>query len=189
MPPMGGLVAREIEFQAIRDLLAGERATRALVLEGEPGVGKTSLWEQGVAWARDRGMRVLVARSSEAETPLPFAGLIDVLDGVSTEELSGVPTPQLRALDVVLYRADPTDRPPEPQVISIAVLSALRALAEAGPVLVAVDDVSGSTGRPRTPWRTPCGGWSANPSRTSWPGARGGARPSRTPSPTSIPYG
>ena len=141
MPPMGGLVARESELQAIRDLLAGERATRALVLEGEPGVGKTSLWEQGVAWARERGMRVLVARSSEAETPLPFAGLIDLLDGVATEELSGVPTPQLRALDVALYRADPTDRPPEPQVISIAVLSALRALAEAGPVLVAVDDV------------------------------------------------
>ena len=138
---MEGLVARESELQAIRHLLAGERAVRALVLEGEPGVGKTTLWEQGVAWARERGIRVLVARSSEAETPLPFAGLIDLLDGVDTDELTGVPTPQLRALDVALYRADPTDRPPEPQVISIAVFSALRALAESGRLLVAVDDV------------------------------------------------
>jgi DNA-binding CsgD family transcriptional regulator len=138
---MRGLVARDSELQAIRDLLAGERAVRALVLEGEPGVGKTSLWEQGVAWAREGGLRVLVARSSEAETPLPFAGLIDLLDDVETDELSGVPAPQLRALDVALYRADPTDRPPDPQVISIAVLSALRALADDGPMLVAVDDV------------------------------------------------
>jgi MoxR-like ATPase len=42
---MGGLVARESELQAIRDLLASNRTVRALVLEGEPGVGKTSLWE------------------------------------------------------------------------------------------------------------------------------------------------
>ncbi len=138
---MGGLVARESELNAINRLLSGEGETRALVLEGEPGVGKTSLWEQGLEWARERDMRVLVARASEAETPLPFAGLIDLLDEVASDELATVPAPQLRALDVALYRADPTDRPPEPQVISIAVLSALRVLAETGPLLVAVDDV------------------------------------------------
>ena len=63
------------------------------------------------------------------------------MDGVSSEELEAVPAPQLRALDVALYRADPTDRPPEPQVISLALLSALRALAEHDGLLVAVDDV------------------------------------------------
>ncbi len=141
MPSMAGLVARESELGAIGRLLSARGDSRALVLEGEPGVGKTSLWEQGVEWARERGTRVLVARASEAETPLPFAGLIDLLDEVASDELSAVPAPQLRALDVALYRADPTDRPPEPQVISIAVLSALRALAESGPLLVAVDDV------------------------------------------------
>jgi DNA-binding CsgD family transcriptional regulator len=138
---MGGLVARDSELEAISRLLAGQTSVRALVLEGDPGVGKTSLWEQGIEWARERGLRVLVARSSEAETPLPFAALIDLLDGVASAELTGVPAPQLRALDVALYRADPTDRPPEPQVISIAVLSALRSLAESGPLLVAVDDL------------------------------------------------
>ena len=138
---MGGLVARESELHAISRLLSSEGPVRALVLEGEPGVGKTTLWEQGVAWARERGLRVLVARSSEAEAGLPFAGLIDLLDGVDSEEVASVPAPQLRALDVALYRADPTDRPPEPQVISLAVLSALRALAVGERLLVAVDDV------------------------------------------------
>jgi hypothetical protein len=35
------------------------------------------------------------------------------MDAVESEELEAVPAPQLRALDVALYRADPTDRPPD----------------------------------------------------------------------------
>jgi len=136
------LVARDAELEAIRRSLADGpgAAVRALVLEGAPGIGKTSLWEQGVAWARESGMRVLVARSSEAETELSFAALIDLFDEVTGEELAAVPAPQLRALEVALYRADPTDRPPDPQVISLAVLSAVRLLAEGERLLVALDD-------------------------------------------------
>jgi DNA-binding CsgD family transcriptional regulator len=138
----GLLVARESELEAIRALLRGDGAeARALVLEGDPGVGKTSLWERGVAWAREDGRRVLVARASEDEGGLPFAGLIDLFDAVTSEELGSVPAPQRRALDVALYRADPTDRPPEAQVISLAVLSALRALSEGERILVAIDDL------------------------------------------------
>ena len=138
----GLLVAREGELEAIRALLRGDAAdTRALVLEGDPGVGKTSLWERGVAWAREDGRRVLVARASEDEGGLPFAGLIDLFDAVTSEELGSVPAPQVRALDVALYRADPTDRPPEAQVISLAVLSSLRALSEGERILVAIDDL------------------------------------------------
>ncbi|HET9997894.1 MAG TPA: AAA family ATPase, partial [Nocardioides sp.] len=138
----GLLVAREGELEAIRALLRGDRAdARALVLEGDPGVGKTSLWERGVAWAREDGRRVLVARASEDEGGLPFAGLIDLFDAVTSEELGAVPAPQVRALDVALYRADPTDRPPGTQVISLAVLSALRALSEGERVVVAIDDL------------------------------------------------
>jgi DNA-binding CsgD family transcriptional regulator len=141
-PTPGGLVARDAELDAIRRLLVttGD-SVRALVLEGDPGIGKTSLWEQGIALARAGGLRVLVVRASECDTGLPFAGLIDLLDGVPTEELQAVPGPQLRALEVALYRADPTDRPPEPQVISLAALSALRVLAAHDHLVVALDDL------------------------------------------------
>ena len=137
-----GLVARDAELEMIAEVLDREpTSVRALVLEGEPGVGKTSLWEHGLTGARDRGMRVLVARASASETGLPFAGLIDLLDGVAVDELPSVPGPQLHALEVALYRAEPGDQPPSEQVVSLAFLSALRSLSQEQRVLVAVDDV------------------------------------------------
>lgn len=136
------LVARDAELVTIAEVLDREpTSARALVLEGAPGVGKTSLWEHGLAGARDRGMRVLLARASASETGLPFAGLIDLLDEVGVDELAEVPAPQLRALEVALYRAEPGDQPPTEQVVSLALLSALRVLAREQHVLVAVDDV------------------------------------------------
>jgi DNA-binding CsgD family transcriptional regulator len=137
-----GMVGRDSELGAIRTLLRSEEpGARSLVFEGAPGIGKTCLWEQGVDWGRELGLRVLVARASETETGLPHAALIDLFGAVASEELEAVPPPQLRALEVALYRADPGDRPPEPQVISLASLSALRALAERDDLLVAIDDV------------------------------------------------
>jgi DNA-binding CsgD family transcriptional regulator len=141
-PRPGGLVARDDELEAIRRLV--DRAggtTGALVLEGEPGVGKTSLWEQGIVLGRDRGTRVLVARASEAETRLPFAGLIDLFDEVATEELRSVPAPQLHALEVAFYRAEADEHPPTDHLVSLALLSAVRVLAAHERVLVAIDDV------------------------------------------------
>ena len=134
------LVARESELEAIRTRLTSGQPGQAVLLEGAPGVGKTSLVEQSIAEARERGFRVLVARGSGAEAEFPFAALIDIFDGVASEELAALPAPQLRALEVALYRAEPTGAPPEPQVISLAVLSALRALAEHDRLIVAIDD-------------------------------------------------
>ncbi len=106
-----------------------------------PGVGKTSLWEAGLAGGHERGLRVLVARASASETGLPFAGLIDLLDEVSGEDLDEVPPPQRHALEVALYRAEPGEQPPTDHVVSLALLSALRVLAQDRHVLVAIDDV------------------------------------------------
>ncbi len=75
------LVARESELDAIRTRLASGQPGQAVMLEGAPGVGKTSLMEQSIAEARERGVRVLVARGSGAEAEFPFAALIDLFDG------------------------------------------------------------------------------------------------------------
>ena len=135
------LIGRDRELATIRDLLTGEGLVRLLVLEGEPGVGKTALWEQGYTWAREIGWRVVAARGFQNEAEVPYASLIDLFETVPDEDLAGVPAPQRRALQVALYRAEPGDQPPEPHLIALATLSALRSLAERGRLLVAVDDL------------------------------------------------
>jgi len=66
------------------------------VLTGEPGTGKTTLWEAGLALAQQRGLRVLAARGSGAETQLSSAAVIDLLDGVRHDELASLPPPEKR---------------------------------------------------------------------------------------------
>ena len=137
----GPIVGRETELAALHAFLASGEGPRALVLAGEPGIGKTTLWEAGVSAARGQGLRMLSARGSGAETRLSFAALIDLLDGVGGAELADLPRPQLHALDVALLRTEATaGSPPEAHAIAIGFLNALRALSAREPVLVAIDD-------------------------------------------------
>lgn len=135
------VVGRSAELGVLSAFLAPQAALRALVLTGDSGIGKTTLWEVGAELARAGGMRVLSARPSGAEAAVSFAALADLLDDVATRGLVGVPAPQRRALDVALLRAEPTGGAPDLLAISRGFLSALRALAVRQPLLVAVDDV------------------------------------------------
>jgi predicted ATPase len=65
------VVGREAELGAIEDLIGalGSGPT-ALVLEGEAGIGKTTVWDAGRDAARERGLRVLVCRGATAEVKL-----------------------------------------------------------------------------------------------------------------------
>jgi DNA-binding CsgD family transcriptional regulator len=144
---LGGSVADEIlgrdaELAAIASwldrLVAGPVA---LVLEGEAGIGKTTLWEAGVAAARRRGYPVLACRPVEAEATLSFAALGDLLDRVLDEVLGPLPDPQGRALEVALLRADAGEDPADQRAVSVATLGVLRLLARSGPLVMAVDDV------------------------------------------------
>jgi DNA-binding NarL/FixJ family response regulator len=135
-----GLVGRESERDVVRGFLAAG-TSGALLLNGEPGIGKTTLWEAGIAVARERGLRVLVARPSGAEAELSFSALIDLCDGVEIGELAGVPTPQRAALEVALLRAEPTGAAPGAHAIALGTLNTLRGLAASEPVLIAIDDL------------------------------------------------
>jgi DNA-binding CsgD family transcriptional regulator len=131
------VVGREAELAVLAAFLASDR--QALLLEGGPGIGKTTLWEESLELAEERGMRVLRARAGEAEAQLSFAGLADLLDGIDVGEL-GLPPPQRRALDVALFRANPEGSAPELQAIALGVLGVLRALVEKQALVIAVDD-------------------------------------------------
>ncbi len=136
------VVGREAELASLRDFVAGvSNGATALVLQGEAGVGKTTLWKAGVAEAEDRGLRVLQALPAESETALSFSGIGDLLDPVLDEALAPLPAGQKRALSRALVLDDDQGPPPDPHAVGVAVLNALRALADEKPVLVAVDDV------------------------------------------------
>ncbi len=134
-------IGRDEELAGVRAFLDSAGSSRALVLSGGPGIGKTTLWEAGIAAARERGFRVLSCRASSAEARLSFAALIDLLDGVDGGDLAHLPAPQLQALEVALLRAEPAGAPPESGAIALGFLNALRSLAADGHLLVAVDDV------------------------------------------------
>jgi DNA-binding CsgD family transcriptional regulator len=138
---MTAIVGREAELGALAAFLDVAEHPRALILSGGPGIGKTTLWQAGVAAARERGTRVLTARPSEIETRLSLAGLADLLEDVDDGVLAALPTPQARALEVALFRAEPVGIPPDPRAVAAAFLGLLRELGSAGPVLVAIDDV------------------------------------------------
>jgi DNA-binding NarL/FixJ family response regulator len=137
----GPAVGRESELATLREFLEPAGTWRALMLTGGPGIGKTTLWEAGIGAARERELRALVARPSEAEARLSYAGLIDLLAGVADDELAALPSPQRHALEAAILRAEPTGSPPGPGAIAVGFLGVLRTLAAREPVLVAVDDV------------------------------------------------
>jgi DNA-binding CsgD family transcriptional regulator len=137
----GHVVGRETELARLDEFFRSAGSPRAFVLTGEPGIGKTSLWETGISVARQRGFRVLSARGSGAETRLSFAALIDLLDRVGAEDLAALPPPQRQALEVALFRAESTGATPEAQAIAVGLLNTLRSLSVREPLLVAVDDI------------------------------------------------
>jgi hypothetical protein len=134
------LIGRDEELQRVQRFLEAVPAgSRALLITGEAGVGKTSLWQAAVGRAQAAGMRAIAARPSEAETSFAYAALGDLL-GPHPGVLHDLPGPQRRALEVALLVAERGEKPDQ-QAVARATLTGLRALARAAPLIVAVDDV------------------------------------------------
>lgn len=136
------LVSRETESASITKFLDTAAAEPAgLVVEGERGIGKTSLWLDGISQARHRGWQVLTTRPVESESVLAYASLADLLGGVDPGEFAKLPAPQRLAVDQVLLSGDAADVPTDRWAVAAAFFSVVDGLSEAGPVLIAVDDL------------------------------------------------
>ncbi len=133
------VVGRDEEIGAIDAFLVAARPD-ALVLEGEPGIGKTTLVSLAVERARGRGFAVLFARPTAAETPFAFAALGDLLEQVPGRLREELPPPQARALRVALREEEAGSVQLDTHSIALAVRGVLRALARDRSVLVAIDD-------------------------------------------------
>ena len=134
-------IGRASELREVERFLVSDGTARTLVLSGEPGIGKSTLWEAGVDRARAEGFAIVCARVSEAEARLSFAGLADLLEAVDSDVVAELPAPQRRALEVAVGRVEAGERPPEPLVIAAGLLGALRLVSDRERLLVAVDDL------------------------------------------------
>lgn len=133
------LVGREAELGVLFDLVDRVRdrgQTRALVVCGEPGIGKTSLLTAARVRASARGMQVLSTAGVQSEADLPFSGLHQLLLPL-LDRLERLPERQRDALHCAFgLGADAPDR----FLVGLAVMALLAAEAEDRPLLCAVDD-------------------------------------------------
>ncbi|HEX9123764.1 MAG TPA: AAA family ATPase, partial [Actinomycetota bacterium] len=92
------IVGRHAEREALASFLGDpSRSSAALVLEGEPGIGKTTLWLEALADAQERGYTILASEPAEPDAGVPLSTLGDLLDGVDVDALTALPEPQRAA--------------------------------------------------------------------------------------------
>src|SRR6266853_4685591 len=139
-PPKGRRVmlwGRRQQCEALDGLIAEVRAgrSRALVLRGEPGIGKTALLGYAAQTAPD--FRVARADGVESEMELPFAALHQ-LCGPMLGRAGALPGPQRDALGVAFGLC--AGSAPDRFLVGLAVLGLLSEVAAGRPLLCLVDD-------------------------------------------------
>ncbi|HEX3714185.1 MAG TPA: AAA family ATPase [Trebonia sp.] len=135
-----GLVGREPEISRLQLFVSriGQRTGDALLLSGDPGVGKTSILDFAAGLAADSGTRMLRATGSQFEANLSYAALHQMLRPClpAVPELS---PPLAAALNVALSLGE--GPPPGQLLVASAVLALLEKAAHEQPLLLIVDDL------------------------------------------------
>jgi hypothetical protein len=131
------LIGRRSECRVLEGLVAAARAgeSRALVVRGEPGVGKTALLDYAAGHAS--GCRVVRTIGVQSEMELAFAALHQLLSPVC-DRLDRLPAPQRDALGVALGMT--AGAAPDRFLVALAVLSLLSDVAEQQPLVCVIDD-------------------------------------------------
>jgi len=140
LAPRDAIVGRESELDTIETVFAGP-APAAVVIEGEPGIGKTTLWRAAMAAARARFSRVLKAEAAASEAQLAFTVLSDLIGNAVGGLMRGLPLPQRRALESALLLGEVEEEASSPRAIAAALASILRLLTAERTLVVAIDDV------------------------------------------------
>jgi DNA-binding CsgD family transcriptional regulator len=135
--PAAGLTGRLGELGVLDRFVAGVRAGegQALVVRGEPGVGKTVLLDYLAR--RASGCRVARAAGVQSEMELAFAGLHQ-LCAPMLDHAESLPVPQREALQTAFgLSAGPV---PDRFLVGLAVLGLLSETAGERPLVCVVDD-------------------------------------------------
>jgi DNA-binding CsgD family transcriptional regulator len=132
------LFGRELETTVVKELLSGvsDRGD-ALVIRGDPGIGKTALLGAASRYARTNGFQVLTATGVQSEAELPFAGLHQLTRALRWDP-NALPEPQRNAVQAAFGRT--TSSTPDLFLVALATLDVLAEAAAHHPVLVVAED-------------------------------------------------
>lgn len=140
VPRVPRLNGRADELALIEEFLDRlRRGGAALVLLGEPGVGKTALLNAASDTASKNDIRVLSAAGTEFEADMTFSALHQALDSLQ-HTFAQLSAPHRDALNVALGLGEGSV--PERLVVCTATLAVLREAAADRPVLVVIDDLA-----------------------------------------------
>ena len=135
------IMGREAELATVAAFLdRPAEGAHALVLEGEAGIGKSTLWSAAVAASRPRVAHVLASQPAESERSLANVVLGDMFGETPAELLAALPKPRRRALENALLVGEADDTAVDPRALAAAVLTILTSLVADGPLLLAIDD-------------------------------------------------
>ena len=136
------VVGREDELALLREFVSAMgQGARAMGIRGEPGIGKTTLWRAAIEVGEAAGLAVLSARCVEAELPLAFVGLSDLVHEAFPAVADELSDHDRAALAVAVGLEAPQWPRGDAIALPRAFSALLRLLARDRPVLVAVDDV------------------------------------------------
>src|SRR5262245_56290561 len=104
---MQPIVGRDRELAVTAEMLGWARADAAgMVIEGDPGIGKTSVWRSALESAAASGYRVLRCAGEQAEARWSFVGLNDLVGDSVDEVAPALSEPHREALEGALTPAD-----------------------------------------------------------------------------------
>jgi DNA-binding CsgD family transcriptional regulator len=135
------IVGRDVELDSVvRFLASAKQPASILVIESEPGMGKTTLWREALLRS-EHARIVLSCQPARSEASLSYSALGDLLSAVDQSAFGALPSPQREALEVALLRTEPIRRAPTRRAVGTALVSLIQTLAVRRPVLIAIDDV------------------------------------------------
>jgi DNA-binding CsgD family transcriptional regulator len=134
------VLGRDGELGRIGAWVSADPAPAVLAIEGEPGIGKTTLWAEGIRRAREAGWQVLSCRPAPSDAALSHVGLADLLRPVPERAFGGLASPQRRALAVALLREEASEGDLDPRAVGTGLTALLTVLAGQAKLMLAIDD-------------------------------------------------
>ncbi|BBZ21964.1 transcriptional regulator [Mycolicibacter hiberniae] len=132
---------RGVERSAVSAFLSAALTEPAtLLLEGEAGIGKSTLLWEAAATAAERGYRVLSGLGAPTEVRYAYAAVADLLGGVDADTLAQLPDAQRGVLERILLGGG-NGAASDERMVATAFLAAVRKLSSVAPVLLCIDDV------------------------------------------------